>query len=73
MDSFDDKNIYAVVEFSESKLNDKNYVDLVPSKWITIENGGLLCQYPPFNYYKQLDKYAQELIDAKQKLGKVFC
>ncbi|XP_053597084.1 uncharacterized protein LOC103572993 [Microplitis demolitor] len=66
----DDKNVYAVVEFASSEFADKKDVDLVPSKWIQEEDGELLCQYPPVNDYHKLDKYTQELRDAKRDWAK---
>ncbi|XP_074106161.1 uncharacterized protein LOC141531951 [Cotesia typhae] len=63
MDDIEDKNSYVVVEFPGNSTGKKD-IDLVPSKWITKEDGELFCRYPPSEEYNKLDKYAQELIDA---------
>ncbi|XP_044741946.1 uncharacterized protein LOC123302916 [Chrysoperla carnea] len=57
--------IYAVVEFLGSSDSAKD-VDLIPAKWITEENGELLCYYPPMEDYDKRDKYTQDLVDADE-------
>ncbi|KAG8039616.1 hypothetical protein G9C98_008270 [Cotesia typhae] len=69
MDDVDATKIYAVVEFPGNSDSTKD-VDLVPSKWITEENGELFCDYPPVEDYDKRDRYTQDLVDADENWEK---
>ncbi|CAG5097545.1 Protein of unknown function [Cotesia congregata] len=63
-------DIYAIVEFLPSPTDGKKEVDIVPSSWLTQVDEESYSYYPDPDNYHKLDKYVQELRNAKNSWSK---
>ncbi|XP_074115284.1 uncharacterized protein LOC141537965 isoform X2 [Cotesia typhae] len=66
----DTDDIYAIVEFLPPSTDGNKEVDIVPSSWLTQVDEDSYSYYPDPDNYHKLDKYVQELRNAKNSWSK---